>query len=311
MKRFILLPILTIILFSFSSCNKSSTVGSLNTVPTIEELSELTSSKSSEESGDILNEVMTLIDEMSDEDIHIKIEESISHWADRQSLLDLDDISINFAESLLLHEDKNQKLSNDIIVKVDVFYDVNNTPNPDYQLIYKIFDQIVEAVQGSTYGMFKVYSIEVNYFDTKDRSKQFNQLSEEFREITAGKQAEDEYHIQSLAYEFVREFNEDEYGDQKYGPLPEITLKRFGLRRESDELYIEIPIYTLGDREDKEREIFTSSLEDKSQDLYNLLISDKSAMEYLRSKNVSTITISYSTPWEAKGNNYYTFSYDL
>ena len=111
-------------------------------------------------------------------------------------------------------------------------------------------------------------------------------------------------------------FGRAEFGDEQYDtslnmPKGEVTLKRFGVRPESGELYAEIPVYRLPSSDEEEQTAFKAGLKTRSEELFALLSDDERAASWLREQGVETVTVAYQTAWETQGEFFYTYRYEL
>lgn len=308
MKKTVFLLIIALIYCMLTGCAADKATRPLSEAPTLSEYNEYIMTHTEEEGMAYFTEVMDLIDRCSDEELRDILEGQLTPWKDEQKLLNIDRLSLTFTkDDLLMDENSNSRQYANLDVEVGLYctqlqvLHASDDMDQAVREINEIFDQ-------SLYGLFKINKIEVNGY-----SDGLYMYSQELN-IDIGPAARlspEELRAQTIAYDFVKELNQEEYSDPRYNPHGEVTLHRFGIIQDTNELHIEIPIYTPGYRDAAQLQAFTDSLKERSADLFGRITGDAETLEYLNEKGVRTITVSFDTLWEKRGQFYHTFSYSL
>ncbi|MEA5040763.1 MAG: hypothetical protein VB086_13145 [Clostridiaceae bacterium] len=308
MKKIMFIPLLALLICLFAGCAADKAARPLSEVPTRSEYHEYVTTHTAEESTAYQAEIMDLIDSLTDEELRTVLEGQLTPWKDEQTLLKIDRISLTFTkDDLLMDENANKRKYANLNVKVGLYC-------TQVQVLHAWddMDQAAQEVHATLreglYGAFKINEIKVTGYS--DGSYMY---SHEFSLGLgpAARLSPEELRAQTIAYDFVQDFNQAEFSDPRYNPHGEVTLLRFGILPDTDELYIEMPIYTPGYRDDAQREAFTDSLKDWSADLFSRISQDADTMDYLDAQGVRTVTVSFNTLWEKRGQFFHTFSYEL
>ncbi len=319
-KKICLLSLSLLMIITLAGCAGKPIELDPDKVPTREEIDAFRETRTEEEYLRKMAEIRALIDATPYEEVYENIEASLTEWADGQTLLPLDHATIEFTRDIIMNEGFNYLLFSDLHAVVGLYYDPYKIDGPEYEMVDEAFDQVVEALKETLYGSFKIYDVTVLYYDTAKygtggshrNDRKNSRPNTTYAEYVNDHLPADELHIQTIAFNYVKAFNEAEFGDEENIPdVGAITMRRFGIKPDTDELYIEIPIYTLGKWGETKLAAFKSSLEGRSRELFELIVSDETVSKFLTDNKVSTVTVAFNTLWETKGEFYYTYSYPL
>ncbi|MEA5038353.1 MAG: hypothetical protein VB086_00790 [Clostridiaceae bacterium] len=260
---------------------------------------------------------------LTDEDLRACYLAALDEWVESQTLMEIDHISIEgfTVDPLLMDGYRNQKTYQNISLEVDVSFDRAKVGDgasymAEYAVTQQVYEPVRKALKESEYG-YRINTLRVNCKDLEGnlRNTDGDDPSDNIREVNtsyscAAPQTDEEMYVQTIAYDFTSAFNQEYFSDVSYYfPYGEIYLRRFGISPGSDELYIEIVIYTVGGADDTEQADFKASLEGRSADLADAITGDDAALQYLKDNGASAVTVAFYTPWEAQGNYFYTYSY--
>lgn len=237
----------------------------------------------------------------------------LEDWEDTQAVLKIQELSAEYRQDMLMNETMNQKRNANTIIQIKLTYDPASLSSAEYPgiVLEGAFNQLVEALDASADSDL-IYAVQLTATDSVDglsrewsKEKNANILNEKARIP----QEAGELHVQTIAYDFVQGLNEEAFSDAgaTASPYPykEVTLKRFGIRPESGQLYVEIPIYRLP----SDSPGFPESLSRRSQALLDAILKDSQALEYLTAHKVTSVVVAFETAWETRGTFYHTFSY--
>lgn len=257
----------------------------------------------------------TTDNEPSFDEICKTLESDLDKWAAESFPDEVDHLTYEFAkDDLLMNITKNERTYSNTSLVVGVYYNAANINGvaQEMSVADAVFEQIHNAFVGSSYSVvLKMLEVVGHTQSGLSRSAgvlDWGTTSNFFAEIPA-----EEMKIQTIAYDFVENINRTDYSPVKIKTPDEVILERFGVKPETKELYIEIhsyssPAYT-GDYK-KDVEAFVNSLDDRSLDLYNQIVSSKDAVKYLKDSDVTKITIFFNNTWGGEDNDF-THSYDL
>lgn len=251
--------------------------------------------------------------------------ETLDEWAESQTLMEIDHVSIDefTVDTLLMDGYRDQKSYQNIFLEVGVSFDRAKVGDgssyaAEYAVTSQVYEPIRVALKASEYG-YRINQLQVNCKDLEGniRNTDGDDQSNNRREINtsssyAAPQTDEEKHVQTIAYEFTAAFNKEYFKDTSYCfPYGEICLRRFGISPDSNELYIEIAVYVVGGADDTERADFKASLDERSNELVNAITGDEEAMQYLKDNGATSVNVAFYTPWEKQGNFFYTYSYNI
>lgn len=308
MSKTAFLSVLALLIGLSAGCAADKVTRPLSEAPTLSEYNDYIMTHTEEEGMAYFTEVMDLIDRSSDEELRAILEDQLTPWKDEQKLLNIDRLSLTFTkDDLLMDENSNSRQYANLDVEVGLYCTQEQVLNASDDMDQAV-REIDDVFNQSLYGLFKINKIEVNGY--LDGSYMYSQeLNIDIG--PAARLSPEELRAQTIAYDFVKELNQEEYSDPRYNPHGEVTLRRFGIIQDTNELHIEIPIYTPGYRDAAQLKAFTDSLKERSADLYGRITGDAETLEYLNKKGVRTITVSFDTLWEKRGQFFHTFSYSL
>ena len=280
----------------------------LEGMPTMEELQKFAETHNKEQTDEQLRQVKKLLDETSQVEINEIIEESLNQWAKEQTLVEIDHVSIEFTrDALLMNPESDQRAYQNLRLKVGVYYDPAPLAGTEQKVVDEIFNQVPQALKSTPYGRFQIHTIDLACYSTGDVERYSTSIGAGTpSDIWVGDVPAQEQQLQTLAYEFIKEYNDTEFGQAATGNHATLVLKRYGIAPGSRELKVEVSGFL---QDTKDVAAFQSSVEGKTQALYEKLIAEPSSVESLEKSQVETITISYDAP--SVQPEYITFSYPL
>lgn len=289
---------------------------SLEKMPSIKELREFYNSHSEKEYHDRLREIKPLIDQASEEEFRGIFEESLKNWAVAKAPTTIDHVSVEVSrDDLMMNEYANQKMYENLFVRVNVYYDPKQLAGDEAEVVEEIYDGVMDAVRETPYGAFKIYEMTIACYDSVSGFGRYGESTQGFgngyselgEKIWVAEQPADEYHVQTIVYDFVHDYNDTVFDDEIYmfARHENVTLSSFGIKPDSGELYMKIPIYMSPVGQDAEE--FADSLAGKGQEIYNRIMTDEEAVEYLKDQKVQTIVIEFYTPWSRERNQVHAF----
>lgn len=306
-------------IFLLAACQKSPVVSGRTEAQRISEATQGTSSEMSSTGGYLeeLDPVNTTSEEFSR-----FLSEQLENWV-QQLELPVSRISPLVDEDpLLMEETDNRKKVENVEVCVNVYLNLDELTAglsladrflKEEELISPLYSEISDIVGQSPFGRYRIQSLTISWLNDENPTYQYG--SKDFHYAVSDNpvsfnQSKEEYCAQTLAYQFALNFSKNVFHDEIYqaGSIRNVTLRRFGILPETQELYIEIPIYSANE----DPAALKVSLSDRAQELYDGLTQDEMTCDYLQENSISSITISFYTPWDWEAENYYnTYQYEF
>ena len=181
------------------------------------------------------------------------------------------------------------------------------------EIIAPLDTEISMALRNTNCGKYKLRELTTDFFDSQNPDYKYDSshMSQALTGVLlAIDLPEEEYQLQTIAYQFAADFNEAEFSDEIYqiGSIPNVTLRRFGILPDSKELFAEISIYSANADPDS----LSASLKGRADALYSEISGEEDAVLYLKEQRISSVTISFYTPWDRTVDPpYHTFSYQI
>ena len=282
-------------------------------VPDMKELAAFSDSHSKQEYEDELLRIKDIIDAAAYEEICGIYEESLNEWVTEQEELKIDHTDITFSkDTLLMNEQTGKRLYNNFFVEVDIYLEKGEELVTN-EGMDKLFYQVQDALNRTPYERFTLNTLTVSchgsYAGITDltdfRTASYEIVNSEFQPVLD----EEESEMQTQVYEYLQEFNREIFEDSRYGGS-NVTLKHFGIEEESQRLYMEIPIYSAPFDMDEER--FKEDFNIRSDELYQLIAEKDRFVNYLKEKDITTVTIALYVPWDREAkDSYRIYDYSL
>lgn len=281
-------------------------------VPDMKELAAFSDSHSKQEYEDELLRIKDIIDAAAYEEICGIYEESLNEWVTQQELkIECTGISCS-KDTLLMNEQTGKRLYNNFFVEVDIYLEKGEELVTN-EGMDKLFYQVQDALNRTPYERFTLNTLTVSchgsYAGITDltdfRTASYEIVNSEFQPVLD----EEESEMQTQVYEYLQEFNREIFEDSRYGGS-NVTLKHFGIEEESQRLYMEIPIYSAPFDMDEER--FKEDFNIRSDELYQLIAEKDRFVNYLKEKDITTVTIALYVPWDREAkDSYRIYDYSL
>lgn len=311
MKYHILFVLLSIILFT--GCNKADH-STLTQMPSPEEYNEFYRTHTPEEFEKKLLQIKELIDQTSLEEANELLQTALEDWRKKQTILPVDEVQLTLTEdSLLINEWTNEKIYKNYSADVRLYYDSAQISDNEESLVTQLQDAAINALLDNLYGKFKVRAVTVSCFDSDTKIGRFgiqtvNSGGDSINKETIWtvSRPQEELHTQTIVTQFIETYNRQYFDDPKYmfARHNNVTLKHFGIEHSEQALYMEIPVYS--PPMDVDLSEYKRSLDDKSEELSNLLLSDETSLKYLQENQLQFVKIEFTTPWD-KENRVYVF----
>ena len=160
----------------------------------------------------------------------------------------------------------------------------------------QITDELMDLCSHEdTYGFLKLNELNIEFMNTSNlRILGYNGGSVKIYEPISIEQTAEELETQKIVYDFVHEHNN-------------FSLKRFGVKDKAKELYIEIPIDYIDNKEDPSNAV--KNLNSISDSLSDKIRSNTISKQYIQNNNVNMVTISFYVPWN--DDQFVTFNHKL
>jgi len=296
MKKIILCSILIIFLFVIVACSKETitnntsdeiSIISMQDIPTPEEIQTM--------SHEDIYDIKLMAENISLEESEIFFKKETENFLIKYENVNLKGLSIT-KDNLSIIKGQNNKSLFNLIFKIDVVIDTSNMIG-SAEYATEILKQLSEFYWEYGYFNLKAKKLYISAYDLNG-----NKINEKEVDIITGRetvfinQSQDELYVQTLAYNMATK-------------IKDVVLQKFGVVKETKELYIE---YYLEDSffiDNKEIENSIVELERIADELKYIILSDKEAQEFVNDNNVKVITISFNNI--NIENSYITFNYPL
>ena len=258
---------------------------------------------------------------LTEDELRARYQAALDGWAKEQTLLTLDHVAIDSltVDSLLVDAPYNCKAVRNAALEVGVYFDpakVGGDGVPEYEITDQVFDAVYDAVYADGAAARRLRGLTVNCKDLDGgiRNPQSNLPGEHDFEAGPSEraglpQSDGEKSAQTVAFDFAAAFNAEYFSDTTVCfPYGEIVLHRFGVAPGSDELFIGIDLFMTGG---KDAAAFKAGLEGRSRALFDALSADEQAAQYLKDCGAKTVVVSFYTPWEPQGSDFYTYAYEI
>ena len=294
-------------------CATNPSKNQTDRVPDMEELAAFSNSHSKQEYEEELLRIKNIIDATDYGEICGIYEASLNEWVTTQEELKIDRADISFSrDALLMDEQTGKRLYNNFFVEVDIYLEKEEELLMSDEMD-TLFYQVQDALNKTPYVRFTMNTLTVSchgsYSGIRDltdfRTASYAVSGFKFQPVLDEKESE----MQTQVYEYLQEFNHEVFEDARYGGS-NVTLKRFGIEEESQRLYMEIPIYSAPF--DMDEESFKKELDIRSNELYQLVAQKDRFVNYLKEKDVTTVTIALYVPWDRDAEDFYrVYDYNL
>lgn len=271
-----------------------NTPEAVSSIPTNQEYLAYIESHNETENYTYYLQLQELISQLPKDEIYGKIEEAFRLWADGQSLIDIESLGLSFSQSLKMNESRNQRWPNFVMVEAEI--DMADGPSDDTTLYDQVLESALAAVSGDVYARHMLGGLTLS-LSPKDAGFQILRshsyyssglLTESFENAI---QPEDEYHAQTIAYEYVQQLDAEIFGEERDPNLTgKAALSYFGIN-EMDELYIGIFIYGLSPDRTKE---FQQESPQWAENLFNRLADDQETEGWLKARSNGKIKVEFA-----------------
>lgn len=208
--------------------------------------------------------------------------------------VELDSITIE-QDNLSVIAGKNKKSLYNLDFEVNVVIDTTNNVG-SYEFADDISNELLTFFEQYAYFVLKTKEIDINTFDLNHyKIHNVNSIYSIMNETVFVEQSEDEYAVQTLAFNFT-------------DTNPDLALQKFGIISETNELYIEYLVnddYFDGNKPEEK----IACLEKLSIDLKEHLIMQNITKEFILSNDINLLTISFNNG--ILDGSYLTFNFEL
>ncbi|GEM_PF-6218158 len=257
----------------------------------------------------IITEINRILNEQPTDELVAIIEKSVINYIETQELVPIESYELSvIVDDLLVIESKNQRQFNTVIVDLKLRYNNTTIYQEDIQIIGLEFADAMSAeLLENVHFFYKCSDFKMKFYDQhKTPTFSFNSNFNVFNTPMYAEQSELEYKVQSFIFDFVKKMNEVYPPDPFNGPDP-VVLKRFGVKQDSNDLFVEILVYNK--IKDKKVQEHIDLLAKEAKSLFEQITQSKIGSDFIKETDAKAITISFYTPWNPDQLNIgYTFS---
>lgn len=235
-------------------------------------------------------------------------------WADEQEWMEIEQLDIDCKIDDLLVETQtmagNQQAYRTITLTLNMYIDTISSKEYLYIDYQEVIRDLQDTLRQSPYYKY-VRELNTNYYRADNSSFLYTESCEMIVVKRGGstgvKQERKERKAQTIAYDFADKLGYKEFDDgngtmRQYGF---VQLTHFGVKEESNELYVEIEMPTA---HKDHLDAFRISLERHADALQEEIVGNRTAVKYMNENNVEMISVVFYAPWDAECE-YHTFNY--
>lgn len=250
--------------------NQENEVPTLTALPTAKERMEALQSLSEEGRKAYNDQVYTLLNECSSQDIQDGLKKELETWSAQVEGVTFTEVSIEvYQDPLLMWSNGNKRQYRNITANIQLFYDPTSVDGEEKQVMEPLLEEARQIVRQSPYSLrldttwlafvdqdtdYPNYTMDNVSWGTNDANEPASPISPE------------EQTLQTLAYEKIVAFNDQEFSGEQFQGLPyaNMTLSRFGVTQESPVLECEVRIQ---EQNSDDPQVFAQKLEALAQEL--------------------------------------------
>ena len=211
------------------------------------------------------------------EDCEAYFSEVVDHLLRAEDSVTLDHLEIT-EDRFSLAEGRNKKPMRNLSCEIHLLFEQNL--EPDFmEARQNIADHILSTLSDYSYFALNVRNAAVYNVSHNLTTEILGYAGTDAASIQYIEQPSDEYHVQTLLYDFK---------DQQ----PGFRLSKFGILPETQELLIE---YCIDEFLSGKYDGSKDDLEQISKDIQSMLLADAESAAYLQSHKIQTVTVSFSS----------------
>ena len=264
--------------------NQENEVPTLTALPTATERMEALQSLSEEGRKAYNDQVYTLLNECSSQDIQDGLKKELETWSAQVEGVTFTEVSIEvYQDPLLMWSNGNKRQYRNITANIQLFYAPTSVDGEEKQVMEPLLEEAQQIVRQSPYSL-KLNSAWLAFTDQDTDYPNYT-----VDNVSVGLTGEDdpaspisseEQTLQTLAYEKIVAFNDQEFSGEQFQSLPyaNMTLSRFGVTQESPVLECEVRIQ---ESNGEDAQAFAQKLEALAQELADEWMGESAALDTL------------------------------
>lgn len=283
MKRFLSFMLALVMMFALTACGDGQKDGApnLETIPTREEIVEYCSGDVSEENiASYMSQVVYLV---SRDEAQQEISDAFAKWIGEYPHITIQGYELGYRQTMNVNLSQNQKFLRQYVLSADIYLDNDEIKKLTGDRLDDIISACDEAMMKDTVSFYRLAAIELEFYavgsdspyNGRDRIYVPEYFGTNYDKISGRVdwQLPGEYQAQTIAYDFAKKLDEEYYGPDypRLANYPAACLKQIG----AEDGIVYINIY-LEDPEDEE------CLKGWADELYNTIIADEKAAEYIK-----------------------------
>lgn len=264
--------------------NEEEEVPTLTALPSAKERMEALQSLSEEGRKAYNDQIYALLNECSSQDIQDGLKKELETWSAQVEGVTFTDVSIEiYQDPLLMWSNGNKRQYRNITVNIQLFYDPSSVEGEEKQVMEPLLEEARQIIRQSPYSL----RLDTTWLAFTDKDTDYpnytmdniswgtNDANEPASPIPPEEQA-----LQTLAYEKIAAFNDQEFSGENYEMLPYsiVYLYRFGVTQESPVLECEVRIQ---ESNGEDAQAFAQKLEALAQELADEWMGESAALDTL------------------------------
>lgn len=264
--------------------NEEEEVPTLTALPSAKERMEALQSLSEEGRKAYNDQIYALLNECSSQDIQDGLKKELETWSAQAEGVTFTDVSIEiYQDPLLVQDGTNKRQYRNITANIQLFYDPSSVNGEEKQVMEPLLEEAQQFIRQSPYSLrldttwlaftdkdtdYPNYTMDNVSWGTNDANEPASPIPPE------------EQTLQTLAYEKIAAFNDQEFSGEQFQGLPyaNMTLSRFGMTQESPMLECEVRIQ---ESNGEDAQAFAQKLEALAQELADEWMGESAALDTL------------------------------
>ena len=264
--------------------NQENEVPTLTALPTATERMEALQSLSEEGRKAYNDQVYTLLNECSSQDIQDGLKKELETWSAQAEGVPFTNVSMEVHQAPLVVQDGTDKRQyRNITANIQLFYDPSSVNGEEKQVMEPLLEEAQQFIRQSPYSLrldttwlaftdkdtdYPNYTMDNISWGTNDANEPASPIPPE------------EQTLQTMAYEKIAAFNDQEFSGENYAMLPYsiVYLYRFGMTQDSPVLECEVRIQ---EQNSDDPQVFAQKLEALAQELADEWMGESAALDTL------------------------------
>lgn len=264
--------------------NQENEVPTLTALPTGKERMEYLQNHSEEARAAYDEQIYTLLNECSSQEVYDGLKGELEDWIAQVNGVTFTQVETEFSQDPLLMQDSADKRQyRNITAVIKLYYDPSSIQGEEKQVMEPLLEEAQQVIRQSPYAL-KLVSAELSFVDQATGYPNYFidnvNVGNNGSSTPSAPISQEEQALQTLAYEKIAAFNDQEFSGENYEMLPYsiVYLYRFGVTQDSPVLECEVRIQ---ESNGEDAQAFAQKLEALAQELADEWMGESAALDPL------------------------------